>query len=68
MDTLLVSLLLILNTEKYFLLLRCGPQHFLRLYKAFFKICTLARCTQPAFTCTKLAIETPEQDVKYVQS
>ena len=24
--------------------------------------------TQPAFTCSKLAIETLEQDVKYVQS
>ena len=26
------------------------------------------RVNQPAFTCSKLAIETLEQDVKYVQS
>ena len=30
------------------------------LYKLF--------ATQPAFTCSKLTIETPEQGVKYVQS
>ena len=24
-------------------------------------------CAQPAFTCSKLTIETPEQEVKYAQ-
>ena len=31
-------------------------------------ICKIHGCTQPAFTCSKLTIETLEQGVKYVQS
>ena len=40
-----------------------------KLRNQFLKKRTLeARTTQPAFTCSKLTIETLEQGVKYVQS
>ena len=34
----------------------------------FYQVFLLSNITQPAFTCSKLTIETLEQGVKYVQS